>query len=421
MWECKKVFQPIEVEVRDWDRMEFSVINRHAFLKLSEFTGDWQVLLDGLPVAQGLLPSLDTPPAESEVFTLPLGQESLAPLRPPAESSKEFVLRTRFRLRHPTPWADAGYEIAWNEFVPPWNKTVKAEPPDNLPAVELAPSDSETIVQSSRFEAKFDKQRGNLVSWKVDGEPLLTAPLVANFWRALTDNDMLGGRVLNPVQMPWKNAFADAELTNFETTRVAADSATVTADYALAGVDAKLTLKYTLRGDGQLTVSGHLKRGPKTPRLPRVGVQMGIPRELATVAYYGRGPHENYWDRKSGSALGQYQHDVDSVGYDYVRPQENGNRSDCRWVEFRARNGRRLHITGTPHFAFSAWPYSFETLQKARHTTDLTPAGYTTVNLDHRQMGVGGDNSWSPKALPLPPYQLTHDEYRFQFVLQPQP
>jgi beta-galactosidase len=146
-------------------------------------------------------------------------------------------------------------------------------------------------------------------------------------------------------------------------------------------------------------------------------VQLGIPAEFRQVTYYGRGPHENSWDRKTGSALGQYQQEVTSLGYDYVRPQENGNRSDCRWVEFREPGGGRIRADGFPHLDFSAWPYTMETLERADHTIDLAPAGHTTVNLDYRQMGVGGDNSWSPKALPLPKYQLTRDDYEFQFVL----
>jgi beta-galactosidase len=148
-------------------------------------------------------------------------------------------------------------------------------------------------------------------------------------------------------------------------------------------------------------------------------MQLGLAAGLDRVVYYGRGPHENYWDRKTGAALGLYQQKTKALAYDYVRPQENGNRCDCRWIEFRGEDQPGLRVVGLPQVDFSVWPYTLATLEQAQHTTDLAREDHWTVNLDYRQMGVGGDNSWSDKALPMPQYQLTQDEYILDFALEP--
>jgi beta-galactosidase len=137
------------------------------------------------------------------------------------------------------------------------------------------------------------------------------------------------------------------------------------------------------------------------------------------VAWYGRGPHENYWDRKTGAAVGQYEQSLSDFTTGYVRPQENANRSDTRWVAFTRDDGRGVLAIGDSLLSVSAWPYSQEDLNEATHTYQLPDRDFTTVNIDYKQMGLGGNDSWSQNARPMPQYRLSEDAYTYGFTLRP--
>ena len=194
---------------------------------------------------------------------------------------------------------------------------------------------------------------------------------------------------------------------------------TISTDHQLPTVSANVRTIYTIHANGQLHVQCNLQLSDKSPPLPRFGVTLGVASKFDQVAFYGRGPHENYWDRKRGAALAQYTMPLKDLPFDYVRPQENGNREDCRWLRLSSPTGQQLRVLGDPTFCFSAWPYTLDTLDAAAHTTDLAPAGHTTLNIDYRQRGVGGDDSWSHRAEPLRKYKLTEDRYEFAFTLAP--
>ena len=274
-------------------------------------------------------------------------------------------------------------------------------------------------MRSKEFECGFDKQRGVLTTLEFGGKPLLAAPLVPNFWRAITDNDRRGGQDRKLPRDPWRVAFAQAKPLIIDAQQQDKQSAKVVCEYELPSVAAKVTTIYTVRAGGKIDVHAELDLTEKSPPLPRFGMTLGLTVDFDQISFYGRGPHENYWDRKTGSAPGQYEMPLSEVAYDYVRPQENGNREDCRLLKLSSASGRQLRVIGRPIFSFNAWPYTLETLDRAKHTTDLEPAGYTTLNIDYRQRGVGGDDSWSPHAAALPQYQLTKDHYEFDFRLAP--
>ena len=241
--------------------------------------------------------------------------------------------------------------------------------------------------------------------------------MMPNFWRAPTDNDSLGGK-RNPLpQAPWRDAMKTAQLLGFDTKQINPKQIELSARYDLATAKAKLQVTYVVRGSGRLQVDLDLQRDDDSPLLPRFGMQLGLA-SLNKATYFGRGPHENYWDRKSGAALGIYHSPLPALTYTYGRPQENGNRSDCRWAKFQIGRLPFLKITGKPTFDFTAWPYTMNTLEAAKHTTDLPPAGYTTVCIDYRQMGVGGDDTWSDHAMPLKKYQLNERHLQYGFTLE---
>ena len=155
----------------------------------------------------------------------------------------------------------------------------------------------------------------------------------------------------------------------------------------------------------------------RLPEIPRIGMQMEIPGQFDTTTWYGRGPHENYWDRKTGAGFGVYSMPTAELVHPYSRPQETGNRCDVRWVMFVGSGGTGLLAMGMPTIEFSAWPCTMDDLESAKHVHEVPQREWSTVNLDFRQMGVGGDNSWG--ARPHPEYTLYPMPYTYSFRIRP--
>ena len=157
--------------------------------------------------------------------------------------------------------------------------------------------------------------------------------------------------------------------------------------------------------------------GGNIPMLPRFGMQMAVPGRFDKLTWLGRGPHETYWDRKTGAAFGLYSGPVEENVYEYVRPQENGNKSDVRWMALTDKDGVGLIAVGMPTIDISAWPYTMADLEKATHIHKRPRRDTITVNLDYRQMGVGGDDSWGART--HPEYTLPAKPYKYSFRLTP--
>ncbi|HEY6552147.1 MAG TPA: beta-galactosidase small subunit, partial [Vicinamibacteria bacterium] len=190
-----------------------------------------------------------------------------------------------------------------------------------------------------------------------------------------------------------------------------------TAESVLPAASSPYSTAYTVYGSGDVIVEARFTPGGDLPELPRFGMQMAVPSALGTMTWLGRGPHENYWDRHTGAAVGRYSGKVEDLVHHYVRPQENANRTDVRWVALTDAGGAGLLASGLPLLSVSAWPYSMDDLEKATHVHELPRRDAITLNLDLRQMGVGGDDGWG--ARPHPEYTLDAKAYAYRFRLRP--
>jgi len=192
----------------------------------------------------------------------------------------------------------------------------------------------------------------------------------------------------------------------------------ITADMTLpVGDKTKYRVVYEVYGSGDIVIEASMEPSGNPPELPRFGMQMAIPGRYSMMTYLGRGPHENYWDRNTGAAVGLYSGSVENQLHVYTRPQESSNRTDVRWLMLSDSNGSGLLAVGSPVLSVSAWPYSMEDLEKAMHIHELPRRDFLTLNLDYRQMGVGGDDSWG--ARPHPEYTLPARPYSYRFRLKP--
>ena len=190
----------------------------------------------------------------------------------------------------------------------------------------------------------------------------------------------------------------------------------ITADATLPAGNSDWRNTYIVYGNGDVVVASTFSPGGKVPELPRLGLQGAIGKDYDTMTWYGRGPQENYWDRHTGAAVGQYSGKIEDLDHDYVKPQENGNRTDVRWVAWTNAAGEGLMAVGLPLLSVSSWTYTQDNLEKAMHINNLPREDFITINLDYKQTGVGGDDSWGAK--PHTQYTLWPQNYSYMFCLR---
>jgi len=406
-WEAQKVLQYIKVTPDDVAEGRVRIHNKYFFTSLDAFDADWILEKDGRSVGTGKLKGLTAKPGEEQVITIPWGNPKWQP-------GSEYFLTVKFHLHDKTLWAAAGQVVAWDQISIP-------APPAEAPApksgnVTLSKEGADWVASANGTTVRVEGQHGWLKSFSVGGRELLAAPLRPNFWRAPTDND-LGWKV--PEKMgAWKDAVSQAELQSLDAATIA-DGVRITTVFKLPAASTNTSLTYVLHGDGTLHVELHLELVKASPEPPRIGVQFALPGACDAIRWFGRGPQETYSDRKTGAAVGLYQAHVADWITPYVRPQENANRTDVRWIEFAGADGTGLQVQcGKPLMGVSAWPYSMEDLETTTHDHQLPHRDFVTVNLDGWQMGVGGDTSWG-----LPVHNeyriLAKDKYAFSFDLRP--
>ena len=413
-FEVKKVYQPVRAVPVDLAAGRLAVENRRDFADLSDLAGRWVIETDGVPIHRGELAALSTPAGETETITLPL--PDFAP-----QPGEETILTVRFVKREASPLLPAGHEVAWEQFAvetpePP------AVAPSAAPAPEVTETDSRIEVRGDDFTAVFDRYLGTLASFSAAGRTLIAAGPAPNFWRAPTDNDYGNGQPIRSgvwrlAGRPPKRALTAMEWAT------EGNAVRVESRFALRSVGAKYTLIHRLFPDGTISVRARMREVDEDlPEIPRFGTVLSLPGGLDRVEWYGRGPHENYLDRRTGARVGRHALPLSGMAHPYVRPQETGTRTDTRWAALRDEDGRGLLVVGLPTVSFSALPYRISDLdggetKTRRHQTDLVARDEVTLSVDYRQMGVGGDDSWGATA--RFPYTIRAQPLDFRFLLRP--
>jgi len=416
MWECKKVFQPVGLRAVDAACGKIEVRNKYQFLNLDILTASWELTADGAVVRHGEIGVLDVPPGERREIELSFE-------RPEFEPGVEYMLVLRFALVEARSWAPKGHEVAAEQLRV--SHPVRPRPAVSvgaMPALDLAEAGDEVRIEGADFAVTFSKSAGTMTSFKSGGTELLAAGPRPNFFRAVTDNDRGGGS--SSYETRWRRAGFDrlvyqpgavgATRINPKAVRVAVGSR-LAPDGLDAGFDCETA--YMIYGSGDIVIENVVVADDRLPELPRVGMRLSLCGGFENVMWHGRGPHECYWDRKRSAFVGRYQSTVDDLHTPYIFPSENGGRADVRWAALTGDNGRGLLVSGMPSLQFSAQHHTVEDLDRARHTTDLVRRDEIELCLDHMHMGVGGDDSWSPR---------THAEYlivpgRFTYRLHLRP
>lgn len=425
-WEVKKVYQPIAFEEVDLWSGQILVRNRHDFIGLEGFEIFWQVTADGTVMADGgPLPKIDPVPGSGEVLRLPLPTIE-------AEPGVEYLLQVEARTTEATPLLPAGHVVAWEQLKLPVGTLPEVEPAALPGTLATYDGDGLFVVAGEQpgqsFRMVFDKAAGALKSWTFNDEVLLERGPQIDFWRPPTDNDF--GADTQLVSAIWRRVSQDSEqrlLARFTARTNAAGAVEIEVEKDLPAVQASILTRYTVFAPaGTLLVENELfPRNDDVPELPRFGMTLHLPKAFERVEWYGRGPHESYWDRRTGARVGRFVADVEAMWHPYVRPQETGNRSDVRWMSVRQANGVGLLAVGLPKMDASVLPFLPQRLDPGdskaqRHTVDVTPhIGNDPVawRIDLKQNGVGGDNSWG--AVAHRAYTLWPQTLSYAFVLKP--
>jgi beta-galactosidase len=412
--EVKKSYSNIKTEAVDLAAGKVRVHNKNNFATLGYVRGEWALEENGKAIQHGEVPVGELAPGTTKEFDLGVKQPEL-------KAGAEYFLTVCFTLAADEPWAKKGHVVAWDQFEMPYKSSpATALDASKLPAVTLAEIPGSWVVSNASFSVAIDAMWGSISSYNVGGRELLTAPIEPNYWRAITDNDR--GNGMPQRQGVWETASLHRWISVVKAEQVSPSVVRVTTKAKLAAGEATQEYVYTIRGDGSVEVEANFDPG-KTPlpELPRYGMQARVSGLLRNVAWFGRGPQENYSDRKLGAAVGLYSDKVDNLWFGYVEPQETGNRSDVRWVTLTDDKGFGLKATGLPLINFSAWPFRASELEHEKwpvnlghkHSAEVEYSDDITLNLDYGQMGVAGDDSWGAPVhkefmLPAVPYKYSY-------------
>lgn len=411
LYEVKKVYQRIHVLPVDILSGKFRIYNEYDFLNLDFADIRCELSADGRVIQKGTLPKLPLAPGDQRNLQLNFNKTNIQP-------GAEYWIKITFSLAADTSWAKQGHILAWDQFKIPFDvPPTPVVDPNKIPSLTLKQDSQKIVISGSDFELMFGKDSGALESFDFNGKQLIASAPVPNFWRVPIDNDE--GNDMPKRLGVWRNAGPNRTINTVNAKQIKPQIVRITTEAAIpVGTNSTYKTIYTVYGNGDIIIdSTFTPVGDNLPDLPRFGMQMAVPGRFNKLTWLGRGPHETYWDRKTGATFGLYSGHVNEHVHRYVRPQENGNKSDVRWMALTDREGVGLVAIGTPTIDISAWCFTMRDLEKAKHIHELPQRDIITVNLDYKQMGVGGDDSWGART--HPEYTLPAKSYHYRLRLIP--
>jgi beta-galactosidase len=410
--ELKKIHQNFTVNEIDAITGLISVENRNYFVSTGHVMLNWELIEDGVVVHKGSIDDLQILPQSQKLIQLSYPKNLI-------KKGKEYFLNVYFVLKQATPWADKGYEVA--------KEQIRLNLPTHIHTIgdvlsqtgNLTVSDNKTdlTIKGPDFSVSFNKKQGSLVSYIKKKRAMFTDPLLPNFWRVPTDNDEGGGN--NSFASRWREAGLDRytiENNKFTVINQQPNEVKISVVNKLIFKTGSIlqTTEYTVMSDGSIRVDNNFQVDEQLPPLARVGMTTSLPKDFNNLEWYGRGSFESYEDRKDAAFVGLWKGKVEDQYFDYVMPQENGNKTDTRWVKVMAENSS-ICFRGIPSINFNIQNYADTALNNSKISHKLQRGDKTYVHIDHKQMGLGGDDSWSPRV--HQEYVLNGSEYSLSFYI----
>lgn len=423
-YEVAYQYQNIWAKMVNAETGEVSVHNENFFRDLSNYALAWSLEEDGVETQNGTIADLDVPAQQTKNFTIPYDKSKI--------KGKEVFLNIDFRLKEAEPLLTAGQVMAYAQLPVVTKQACSGDCSKMLAQGHgkkkmklAAKKDNVVAVTTPNLIFKIDRSTGLISEYAYNGKSLLGegGTLKPNFWRAPTDNDMGAG--LQKKFQAWKNP--QMNLKNIDVKKdKKANTVTILTSFDMPEVQGQMDITYVVFANtGAVKVTEDFKatEGAKVSDMFRFGMLMQMPYTMEKSNYYGRGPIENYSDRKDCMRIGVYTDDADNQYFPYIRPQESGTKSDIRWWKQTDATGLGLQVKSCTPFYASAIHFDTEELddgddKEQRHSFDLKKSKYTNLFLDSAHMGVGGENSWG--AWPLEKYRVHYGNKTFTFTLIPQ-
>jgi beta-galactosidase len=399
LWEVKKVYQYIDFELIENNKIRIK--NKFDFIDLHNYRLEWELHQNEMIIKTGELNNVEISAGKFADFEINL---------PELNKTDEYFLNVKAIAKTEKNLIPAGHIAAFEQFILSEKISHKFESANNA---QIQVIKNRIYLTKNKLQVKFSAKTGELTAIKNDSHKLSFNGFLPNFWRAAIDNDH-GNEMVKRCAV-WKEASTQRTLKKTEITD---DSIIFRFDLKIA----EFLIQYSISDNYELLVKiALIPKQENLPEIPRIGLNIKLDKNLQNVEWYGRGSQENYCDRKTSAFIGKYRSTVDDLYFPYIRPQENGYRTDVRWLSLFDENGSGLHFAGNPLFCFSALNYTRTELDryewsKQRHPHELKQAEFVDLHIDLAQMGVGGDDSWGAQTHPQ--YTLPARKYEFEFSIK---
>lgn len=408
--EVKKVYQEIKVEEFDLKAGRFKLKNKFLFTNTSAYKCRWVIKAEGEVISNGELDKIECDPLSETFINIPYSYDELP-------SDKEVVLTISFFTKKKTLGLKSNYEIAWDQFV--LNEMPQPTQPECEGNLNFEVKGKTVKVNNEKLSVTVSN--GKITSYVIDGKELLVSPIMPNYFRALTDNDIdvfnfaPFAAHLNPYYK-WQKASKNTTAVKTEAKAGEDNCVEIHIAFSTAGLNNSVAT-YKIYPNGRIYI--YHSAVPKA-NMVKFGYTMALAKDMEYVSWYGRGPVATYCDRKTGAKIDAYSSTVTDLDYRYMRPQEFSNRADVRYftITDKAGNGLRFTSYFAEPFNFSAYHYTTDGLEKATHVNEIPYEDITTVNVDHMQLGVGGD--MPGQAYVREPYTMKKGvKQAYSFVIEP--
>jgi len=410
LFEVKKVYQNISFKAKDLAKGTFTIQNQFDFTDLNQYSFKWQLIKNGTLIKEDDF-NLSLAPHQSKEFKVKVPASTKA--------GEEYFLNFFAYTKNATELVPVNHEIAREQFA--LNNGQYFSKPIANNNVQIKRNGNKLIFAAGDVTGEFNTQDGRFTRFAKKGQNIISKLPEPYFWRAPIDNDF--GNQMPAQAGVWRTAHLHRKVKNVVVGEKGEQGLPIRVEYELTDMQTPYTVEYVIQQDGSVKVTASIDMtGKDLPELPRFGMRMELPKYFDQLQYYGRGPWENYSDRKTSAFIGTYKDSVQNqFAWNYIRPQESGYKSDARWLKLTDKAGEGLIVEGLQPFCFSALNVQTEDLdpgltKKQQHTIDVKTRDQVTLQIDLNQRGLGGDNSWG--ALPHNPYRLLDKKYAYSYQIR---
>jgi len=410
IWEVKKVYQNVKFKTTDFKT--FEIQNKYDFTNLNEFNFYWELTANGNKIKEGTLPRIDAPAHTSINITPSINIDNIL-------ANTEYIITFKAKRKTKKFLVPANHIVAWDQFILPISeKGISQE--ENFTKFKFKEDKSTIQISNKKLNLLIDKHTGLITSYKYNHLEYFNLGPKPDLWRAPTDND-LGNNMPGRCGV-WKDFYNKLEITEIYSSE---NSKTVKVKVKYFDPESKsrFSLIYTIWGNGKIEIENRFEPGSsELPELPRLGNEIIIKNEFETIKWYGRGPQESYWDRKTGAQIAIYESTVWKQYHPYVRPQETGNKTDVRWLILHNINNKGLLFIGDSLINVNAQHFDKNLLERSedispRHGNEVKKGDIISLNIDYQQMGLGGDNTWGARTHKQ--YTLPAKKYSYKYKIIP--